>query len=143
MLNYKFVAEQLNDGSIVRRPKIKVCLRGSKSSMNFLALLDSGTDITILPKAIADFLGLDYDETEKTEFFGFGKEAFEAVQSTVDIMFLSSALRETSNLRNIPVLIPLAGEEKEPVLGCKGVFSTLKITFVNGKKIQITSTKQN
>ena len=138
MLTYRFVSEQLRDGSLVRRPKVKVRLVGSKAGMDFLALLDSGTDVTILPRSIADFLGIQYDFKSNERFLGFGKEAFQCAKSTVKIVFRGKAVREDVMLQDVPILVALSGDEKEPVLGCKDIFDHFKITFIKGTKIQMT-----
>jgi hypothetical protein len=91
MLSYRFVNEQLHDGTFVRRPKIRVLLAGPKASMSFLALLDSGTDLTIIPMSIADFLGIKYDIRSQERFYGFGKESFQCARSEVDVTFQECA----------------------------------------------------
>jgi len=138
MITYKFLKERVNNGTYVKRPKIKIELKGEKGSMTFFALLDSGTDVTIIPKTIADFLGIKYETSQKEPFYGFSKEPFESTETTVTIKLLGKERRQDINLQNIPSLIALTGEEQEPVLGCKGIFEKLKITFVEAERIQIT-----
>lgn len=138
MLTYRFVSEQVQDGSFVRRPKINVALKGRTASMSFLALLDSGTDLTIIPRSIADFLGLEYDFKSHERFYGFSKEPFQCAHSEVDIIFQGKIQRQEERLTRVPVLVALSGEEKEPILGCAKIFDAFKISFIKGRKIQLT-----
>jgi hypothetical protein len=138
MITYRFLKEKINNGSYVKRPKINIELKGEKSKMTFFALLDSGTDVTIIPKTIADFLGIEYETAKKEPFFGFSKDPFESVETSVTVKLLGKERRQDITLQNIPALIALTGEEQEPVLGCKGIFEKLKITFINAERIQIT-----
>lgn len=138
MLTYRFVSEQLHDGSFAHRPKITVTFIGPKASMDFLALIDSGADITIIPRSIADFLGIPYDFKSKERFYGFGKESFQCASSTVDIVFRGSERQQDEKLVRVPVLVTLSGEEKEPVLGHTKIFDSFIITFIQGHTIQMS-----
>ena len=142
MLTYRFVQEQLESGSFARRPKVEILLKGKAAEMKFLALLDSGAGRTIIPKSVADFLGIDYAASDKTHFLGFGKEPFEAQEGQLEVIFIGRAKRERESIGRIPVLVMLTDGEQEPVLGCEGVFDQLKITFIEGRKIQITRAKR-
>lgn len=42
-------------------PYVPITLIGRKESLNILALLDSGADVSVIPKGIADILGLDLE----------------------------------------------------------------------------------
>ena len=44
---------------------------------------------------------------------------------------------EEVKLRDVPVLVALSGEEKEPILGCEKIFESLRIVFEGGRKIKI------
>jgi hypothetical protein len=58
------------DGSLVKTPSIPITLIG-KESFDTIALLDSGADISAIPKSIAELLGLDIKG--KSEFaYGIG-----------------------------------------------------------------------
>ena len=129
--------EKLLDGSFSFRSKIPVTLIGDSTSMKFLAVLDSGADVSIIPKVIADFLGINCDLESKKHFLGFGKEMFECAGARTDMLFHCRQERLSEKLENVPVLIALSGEEKEPVLGCAGVFDSFNITFLHGRKIRL------
>ncbi len=137
MLTYKFISEKLHDGSIAHRPKIDVTLLGTRTPMRFYALLDSGTDVTIIPRSIADFLGIQYDFKSEEKFLGFGKEAFQCAPAEVDITFHGKVPRNSETLQRVPVLVALTGDEKEPVLGLRKIFDSFKVTFLK-RKIQLT-----
>ncbi len=135
MLIYQFTSEQLENGSIVRRPKINVRFAGKRSAMEFLVLIDSGSDVTILPRSIADFLGIVYDYKSAERFFDFSKTPHQAASGKVNMTFHDD--KNSVQIDEVPVLIALSGEEKEPVLGCEKIFDNLKIIFDKRQKIII------
>ncbi len=142
MITCRFVKEKLLDGSFSFRPKIPVTLIGRETSMKFLAVLDSGADISVIPRTLADFLGVRYDLKTRTSFLGFGKEVFDCAIASVDILFHGKQSRLSEKLENVPVLIALTGDEKEPVLGCDGVFDSFNISFLQRRKIKISRTQR-
>jgi len=137
MLSYRFVSERLENGNIVKRAKIPVKLIGGKANMDFAATLDSGSDVTIIPKAIADFLGVKCDENIVEEkCYGFAKDSFKCVRAKIDIVFKGKEERQSERLNDIPVLVAFV-EEEDPVLGCAKIFDNFKITFNGRKKITL------
>jgi len=133
MLVFDFVNEQLENGRFIARPKIKVTLIGKKASMTFLAILDSGADITIIPRSIADFLGIMYDFKSVQRFLDFSKNTHQCAPGSVDVHFEGNISSE--EIIDVPVLVALSGEEYEPVLGCDKIFDNFKITFDKRQKI--------
>jgi hypothetical protein len=116
---------------------------GAKASMNFHALLDSGTDVTVIPRPIADFLGVDYDANAKTSFYGFGDKAFPCAEAKIDIVFQGKAERQLERITNVPVVVSLAEQETEPILGLAGIFDSFKTAFIQRKRIQMTRVINN
>lgn len=130
MVVYHFVNEELENGHLIPRAKIKVMLSGKKASMSFLALLDSGADITIIPRSVADFLGIKYDFKSTQRFFDFSKHPHQCATGNVDVCF-----EDDITIKDVPVLVALSGEEYEPVLGCEKIFDSFKIIFDKRKEI--------
>lgn len=92
----------------------------------FIALLDSGADISVIPKDVAELLGLDMTgETEKATGIG-GKVP--AVQTTLNIEL---GKPHEMHQFNIPVKIILSDNDEEiPILlGRAGFFDRFVIIF--------------
>ncbi len=132
-LIYKFKKEKL-EGGIAARPKIHVRLTGPNGSLKIVALIDSGSDVTVIPEGIARFLGLDMNG-EKTKLQAY-RESNDVVISKANIIFLGRR-GISENLNNVPVLISLKPdnltddfeEEDEMVLGVEKIFDEFEITF--------------
>jgi len=132
VLIYKFKKEKLLDGSYKARPRIHILLRGSKTSIEVPALIDTGCDTTVIPEGIAKAIGLDMNGKKNT-LYGF-KESSDVIQSKIDITFLGRVERESEILNNIPALILLSKDEEskdeeDVVLGIDGIFDFFEVTF--------------
>lgn len=65
-LRYSCKHQKLADGVWVKEPIITITIIGKNNTrLDFTAILDSGSDFVLIPKEIADALGLDY--TKGTE----------------------------------------------------------------------------
>ena len=131
-LIYKFKKEKLETGFAVR-PKICIKLTGPGGSLKIFALIDSGSDVTVLPEGIARFLGMDM-KGNHTKLQAY-RECNDAIISKAIITFLGR--RDGSEiLSNVPILVSLCPkeapdfvEEDEVVLGIEGVFDEFEINF--------------
>ncbi len=56
---FKYKPVILESGSKIYRPLIPLILKG-KEFFDALAILDSGSDMTIIPKEIAEVIGIEY-----------------------------------------------------------------------------------
>lgn len=137
MLAYEFVSEKLHTGKIVKRPKVLVKLVGDKTSMEFWALLDSGTDISMIPRNIADFVGINYKKEKGEIVFGFDKEEFPCANCKINLVFKNPEDNKEERLNNVPALVMLTDIENDVILGCEGIFDNFKITFEYREKIMI------
>ncbi len=111
----------------IRLPTIPITMYGnSGTSLDAVALIDSGADITTLPKEIAELLQLDL-ESEKTEIRGIGG-TIPAVREKIKIKIENAHERYTIR---IPVIIPLTDSMIIPeiLLGRIGIFDRFDITF--------------
>lgn len=141
MLTYEFVSEKLHTGTCVKRPKVLVTLVGKKRSMNFLALLDSGTDISMIPRTIADSLGIDYAKNSKETVLGFDEETFLCADCKINLIFKSQNDEQDEHIYKLPALVMLTDIENEVILGCEGIFDNFKITFHYRNKITMERNK--
>lgn len=74
-----------SDFSFVRRPEIPIRVSGAAESGDYLALVDTGSDYTILPKSIADDLGIILDRGPETTVAVFGGRQIPLLAGNVSI----------------------------------------------------------
>ena len=119
--NYKTVKRP--DGTNVKTPSIPVLLSG-KETFETIALLDSGADISAMPKDVADILGLDLSG-EVTPAYGIGGKV-DSVQTKVNITIEKG--HEHYNFQ-IPVKVILGDYDFPILLGRAGFFDKFVISF--------------
>lgn len=51
-LTYKFKKFRLEDGTYTKRPIVDITLKNDDKHLEFGAILDSGSDLTTIPKAV-------------------------------------------------------------------------------------------
>jgi hypothetical protein len=127
VLVYKFKKEKLDDGMYVSRPRILVRLGTSKNSIDVPALMDSGSDITVIPRGIAEYIGLKFGG-KKTKLYGYN-EATDGEESLVDITFIGKAERQSVKLQDVPVIIPDTKVDDDVILGVIRIFDEFDISF--------------
>lgn len=66
------VEPHTGDFLLFRRPEIPVTIRGPKESATYVGLLDTGSDNTIFPRSVADYLGIAFEETSGPQASVFG-----------------------------------------------------------------------
>ena len=119
VLVYKFKKEKLLDGGYVARPRILVRLGGGDLSIDVPALIDSGSDTTVIPEGIASAIGLDV-KGKKTKLYAY-RESTEVILSKANITFLGKVERNSVILNKTPVLIAMSEkgvqEETDIILG--------------------------
>ena len=67
-ISFKYKIVKRPDGTTVKTPSIPLQLQGDQS-FDTLALVDSGADVSAIPKSIAEILGLDLSG-KKTYAYG-------------------------------------------------------------------------
>lgn len=122
--NYKRVRRP--NGIEVKSPMVPVILSGKGIKYQFMALLDSGADISVIPKDVAELLGLDLSG-KREETRGLGS-LLPAVSSTISIQIEKG--HEHYEFE-IPVKVILENNDMEipVILGRTGFFSKFIITF--------------
>src|SRR3989344_2264708 len=81
-LKYKPV--KLKSGNVIYRPMIPLTLEGNEK-IDVFAILDSGSDISIIPKDIATILGIK--NTGENEIFGIGGNSLRSSEGIAKISF--------------------------------------------------------
>lgn len=121
-----------------RSPMIPLILKGNKRAMNFMGLLDSGADYSVMPKDLAEFLGVDL--SAKPEHVRGLSEETTAIPAKINIVVQKGhekykLLVEFRVIKNADEDIPL-------IIGRKDFFENFKITF-NESEEKITLKKVN
>lgn len=124
-LRYKPV--KLKSGRVMYRPMIPLTFEGQEK-IDIFAILDSGSDISIIPKDIADVLGIkSYGENE---IFGLAGNSIKSREGKAKISFGKGHEVYTFD---IPVFIP-DKEDVAIIIGRQGFFEQFDITFSEATK---------
>jgi len=117
-------------GENIRTPTIPVTLRGrAETPIQVYALIDSGADVSIVPKALAEFLDLDLTGATGESYGIAGKIEVKGSKMRVTV----EKNREDYSF-DIPVQIILTGEEPPIILGRRGFFNKFIISIDEDKQ---------
>jgi hypothetical protein len=128
-MHFRYKRTNRPDGTIVKTPSLPVTIIGEKNSVDTIAIIDSGADISVIPEGMAEILDLDLSGKTQTAF-GIGGEV-ETVERRINIMIEKG--HECYRL-NIPVKIVLGKYDFPPLLGRAGFFDEFIINFSEGKE---------
>jgi hypothetical protein len=126
-MTFKYKISKRPDGSEIKTPSIPIKIFGSNISFDTFSLLDSGADISVIPKNLAELLGINI-EGEKTSAFGIGGKV-ECVERKI-IIYISKG-HENYTL-TIPVKVILGNYSFPVLLGRQGFFEEFIIAFDQG-----------
>ncbi len=110
----------------IKSPSIPVILSGAGKKFQFIALVDSGADVSAIPQDIAELLGLDLSG-KKEEASGIGGKV-PAVQTSMNIE-LGKPHENYSFVIPVKVILQDNNEEIPILLGRSGFFDRFVITF--------------
>ena len=114
----EFVSEPIIPVSILTKD-------GSYQTYDFI--VDTGADCCIIPKIVAEDLGIDIKSLPKISFTGIGGRHIVAYLAKITIKITNTPIK---------VACALSSNEKSPfILGRKDVFSHFNILFDNKKKL--------
>lgn len=122
-ITFRYKTVKRPDGTEVKTPSIPILLAGEES-FETIALLDSGADISAIPKDIAEILGLDL-QGEKAPAYGIGGRV-DAIDTTVTITVEKGHEHYTFR---IPVKVILGDYDFPVLLGRAGFFDNFVISF--------------
>lgn len=125
--SFKYKPVKLKSG-IIHRPIIPLAFR-EKQSLSVFAMLDSGSDLTVIPLEVAEELGLELKD--ENEISGISKKPVKAKESSVVIEFGKG--HEIYSFR-VPVLVPIEAEDMPIIIGREGFFNQFKIIFNEQRK---------
>ena len=94
MIAFPFVQRRSRRFGDILKPIIPVRISGPARSVNVLMLLDSGADLSILPYAVGETIGLVLDMDTRSEVQGIGEGMVPYVLGEVDLQVGGMALQE-------------------------------------------------
>src|SRR3989344_107795 len=124
---YKDVKRSNNIRSL--SPSIPVTLSGRGGKYEFIVLIDSGADVSAIPKHMAELLNLDLS-SEKEDAFGIGGKVL-AISTKMNIEINKG---HEKFLFDIPVKVIIDDYDFPPLLGRAVFFDKFDITFKQNKK---------
>ena len=132
-ISFKYKSVKRHDGNEIKTPSIPVNLRGkSPNWIEFMALVDSGADLSVVPQDVAELLNFDLSG-EKDKSRGIGGEV-EVINTKMQV---NINRKHEDYTFEVPVQVVL-GDSKIPVLlGREGFFDQFKITFEQSSEMVI------
>lgn len=129
-LQYKY--KQIDRGKLgtIYTPSIPITLKYENNSLDTIALVDSGADLSLIPMAIAKHLGIRLEgEPSETKGIGGSVRAYES-----KVTVIVGRGRETHRI-TIPIKILDREDDDIPVLlGREGFFTHFVVTLDQGEK---------
>ena len=123
-ISFKYKKIKRADGVERKLPYIPIEIKGNSYWIQTMALLDSGADISIIPKDLAELLGLDLTG-EKTKANGIGGE-ITVINSRVLVRIKNPHEKYEFE---IPIQIILEETKAPPIIGRDGFFDKFIIEF--------------
>ena len=122
-ITFRYKSVKRPDGSLVKTPSIPITIIG-KESFDTIALLDSGADISAIPKSIAELLGLNL-KSNVVFAYGIGGKV-RSIETIIRILFQKGHEKYSFNL---PVKVILDDYNFPILLGRSGFFNEFVIIF--------------
>ena len=127
-------------GGIVTRPEIPVKVIGPSGAVKVEALVDTGSDLTLMPRWVAEQIGVTVDDGVRWPLGGIAGQVLAASPGVVELEITSSGstCRWTATVAfvNDP-----AGSKSTVILGHSGFLDNFLVTFDGPAKeleIQVT-----
>tara|TARA_Y100000034_G_C6825549_1_gene372166 strand:- start:182 stop:544 length:363 start_codon:yes stop_codon:yes gene_type:complete len=112
---------------MINRPIVPITLVGKYNGVDLLGYLDSGSDLSVISKDFADFIGVDY--IEEAEISGITGDSMK-----VDFGYISIIFGKESEKYQFSVSVLVSKkEDSRIIIGRKGFFEQFEITFIEGE----------
>lgn len=123
-ISFKYKKVKRKDGVERKLPFIPIEMQGNSIWIEVASLLDSGADVSVIPKDLAELLNLDLTG-EKTKANGIGGE-ITVINSKMNIRIKNAHERYEFE---IPVQVILEETKAPPIIGREGFFDKFIIEF--------------
>ncbi len=107
----------------VARPIVIFSIKG----IEFFGIIDSGADSSIIPKEVAEILGLEINKLEDDEIKTVNGQIVKVKRAYFDVSFKD--LRETKIINKTPFHISLDDSLNNIVIGRAGIFDHFTVIF--------------
>ena len=114
---FKF-EDYFSGGKLVRRPVVELTLVSGSRRQKVFALLDSGADSFLMPRSLAELLGLEFYGKAKV-INGLGGQVL-SQESTIDVEVSNGSSKAL--VKSVPVTVPLADFKRSTILAGRAVF---------------------
>src|SRR3989338_502234 len=111
----------------ILRPFADVILQNEGKELLYHMIVDSGADLTLIPKSVGDYLGFKIDNDSIKEVKGVGEQNVQIVLKKINLQIGNKKIEADIALCLI--------EEVPLVLGRKDVFDNFEITFKDNKTV--------
>jgi len=109
-------------GTLKKRPMVEIIVSEGGKTREYLALIDSGADVTMMSTEIADTFGIDWKHCRKSSAMGISGGTQTSYLGSLDI-----AIKKIGEAIHLPVLFT---EANIPILlGQEGFFDHSRIRF--------------
>ena len=109
-------------GALKKRPMIEIFLSTRDKTREYLALIDSGADVSMMSTEIADTLGVDWKSCKRSTTMGISGRSQTSYLGSLDV-----AVKSFGEAITLPVLFT---EADIPILlGQEGFFDQYRIRF--------------
>jgi len=123
-ISFRYKSVKRPDGSLVKSPSVPITMIGKSMRFDTAALIDSGADISAIPKDIAELIGLNLDKPV-TSAYGIGGKV-DSIQTTMNIILEKG--HEKYDLI-LPVNVIMGKYDFPVLLGRTGFFDKFTILF--------------
>ncbi len=125
-IEFDYRPERGRTGEVVYRPVGKVFIEHGGNKFLIYPYIDSGADITLIPRSIGEALGLKFEQNEIRELRGIGEGKIAMVIKSVQM---------TVGEYTFPCSIAWALTEKVPLLlGRRDIFERFEVIFREWEK---------
>ena len=121
MIKFSFEKRYSEKLGEILKPIIPVSIRGPKKSINIFMLLDSGSDISLIPYSVGESIGLELDMANHSEVQGIGEGSVPYILSNVEL-----------NIGDVEIAIRIGWaliEEVPFILGRLDLFQFFSVEF--------------
>ena len=80
MIEFRFEKRESKRFGQILKPIIPVSIIGPKRGLNVFMLLDSGADLSLIPYAVGETIGLELDIENRSEVQGIGEGSIFSVR---------------------------------------------------------------
>jgi predicted aspartyl protease len=128
-------------GVIINRPEISVKVNGPAGVVTLDAVVDTGSDLTLIPRWVAGQIGATVDDTRRWPLGGIAGQVIEASPGDVELEISSDGTFFRWTTAVVFVKYP-AGSKATTILGHSGFLDFFRVTFDGSAReleVEVTS----